>query len=108
MQHAAFRTVRDRSPMPARGAAVERAPRSIRGYDAAGNVLFRAAASKVARPSARLNMDAAAVRERMGALGARLVRVEIDAVHGDPTHYTVRADGSLRAGFLVDGRIVRW
>lgn len=107
MQHTAFRTVRDRTPMAARAAApVERSSRSIRAYDAAGKVLFTAPASKVARPSARQNMDAATVRGRMAHVTGKVFRIEIDAVHGAPSQYTLREDGTLREGFLVDGKIV--
>lgn len=110
MQHAVIRTSQARSGVPGRGhaaaRAAERAPRMIRGYDAAGAVLFSVAASKFDHPSARKAQDAQTIGARVQALGKRLARICVEARGGKEENFVVAADGGLRNAVVVDGRVI--
>lgn len=110
MQHAAIRTSQARTGVPGRGHAAskvtERAPRMIRGYDAAGAVLFAVAASKFEHPSARKSQDAQTIRGRMQSLGNRLARVCVEIRGGKAEDFVVAPDGTLRNAVVLDGRVV--
>jgi hypothetical protein len=100
----AFNT-RGTFPTGSAGARETRA-RRIRGYDDKGAVLFTIPASTCPRDSARTSLDHRAIRQRLEQLGARLVRCEIDALAGGHTDHLVRADGSIKAAYLVEGKLV--
>lgn len=80
--------------------------RRIRGYDAQGTVLFTVNACTSPNEAARTGLDQRAVRQKLESLGAKLCRVEIDAVAGGHSDYLVRADGTLRNAYLVEGQYV--
>ncbi len=110
MQHAVIRTSHSRTGVPGRGhaaaKATERAPRMIRGYDAAGTVLFSVAASKFEHPSARKAQDAKTIGARVKALGDRLARICVELRGGKEENFLVAADGGLRNAVVVDGRVI--